>query len=131
MTDLGPISEELPAYRHLATRRSVSRQDLPGDLNRFYRVHEGVGLKQPVEYALRLAKYAELAVVGWDDLGVGEGLPDPRWKDFRAIRIGETSSFDTIYYALWAPGVSAGAILAFGDIGTGPAGEDCGGTVGA
>jgi hypothetical protein len=80
---------------------------------------------------LRLAKYDELAVVGWDDLGVAEGLPDPRWHDFRAIRIGITNSFDTIYYVLWAPEVQAASILAFGDIGTGPAGKDRGGTVGA
>lgn len=60
-----------------------------------------------------------------------EGFPDPRWKDFSAIRIGCTNSFDTICYVLRAPGVEPGSILAFGDIGTGPAGEDRGGTVGA
>ncbi len=123
--------EQLPAYLLLERQRSAARQDLPEDLNRFYATHEGVGLQQSVDYALRLAKYEEVAIVGWEALGVPEGMPDPRWKDFRAIRIGNTNSFDTIYYVLQAPAVEPGSILAFGDIGTGPAGRDRGGTVGA
>ena len=123
--------ETRPAYVRLALKRAAARSDLPEDLNQFYAAHEGMGLQPQPGCVLQLAKYDEVGVVGWEDLGVPEGLPDPRWKDFRAIRIGHDNSWDTIYYVRWAPGASAGSILAFGDIADGPAGQDRGGTVGA
>jgi len=132
MSDEDSIDDEIPpAYLRLARPREVSRHDLPEDLNRFYAKHDGIGLDAPADHDLRLAKYDEIIAVGWEDLGVGEGLPDPRWKDFRAIRIGRDFGFNTVYYVQWAPGVTAGSILAFGDIDDGPAGQDRGGTVGA
>ena len=127
-----PMGDETrPAYLRLARERTAARHDLPQDLNRFYATHEGIGFETQADCILRLAKYDEIVSVGWEDLGVREGLPDPRWKEFRAFRVGVDDSWDTVYYVQRAPGVAAGSILAFGDIADGPAGEDRGGTVGA